>query len=594
MKSYLPVSFILSFVWLFGVAGYAEPVEITRHEQEYSTARIETVRYDGAPAIAVRFSGTDDLHYYADPATAPAPGLELKASAKADGVRFGSTLHPEPDLFYDASLQKEIDVYVGDFYLILPIESYPNDLQTLTVDVHLSGIACTSRLCLPPFETTLSAEIDFANANTWPAVDFIPAVVEESELVSGPQAAAPLTSSQSVAETVVMLLLALLAGLAFNIMPCVLPVLPLIVSRMVNISKEHPSRRIALGLTFCVGIAAFFIAVGVLSSALRLTTGAVFNLSDPYRYATFDIIMVVFLVVFAMFMFDILPLTLPSSISGKTTDASTFSGSFGMGFLAAILSIPCSGAILAAVLIWVQAQHWLMGFWVFLLMGIGMALPYAVLVLAPNLLNRIPKPGGWMDQFKKAMGFALLLLAIKPLSALPKERILDVASFAVVAAFAVWMWGTWVSFSTPTAKKWLIRGLAILIAVLSGLWLLPQKTDLIDWVAYDRGRIQAATDRNRPVLIKFTADWCTNCKILEDRVFRDPQVAEALKAADILPVKADTTLADFAASVDLQQVYGIPGTVPMTILLLPKAVEPIRLSGIYDKQELFDAIQGLD
>jgi len=594
MKSCLPVSFVLSFVWFFGAAGYAEPVEITRHEQEYSTARVEIVQYDGAPAIAVRFSGTDDLHYYADPETAPAPGLELKAEAEAQGVRFGSTLYPEPDLFYDASLQKEIDVYVGDFYLVLPIESYPDNLQTLTIDVHLRGIACTSRLCLPPFETTLSAEVDLSESDVWPALEFTPALTAPVDAPASDPKAAPLTSSQSAAETVVMLLLALLAGLAFNIMPCVLPVLPLIVSRMVNISKEHSSRRIALGLTFCVGIAAFFIAVGVLSSALRLTTGAVFNLSDPYRYATFDIIMVVFLVVFAMFMFDILPLTLPSSISGKTTDASTFSGSFGMGFLAAILSIPCSGAILAAVLIWVQAQHWLMGFWVFLLMGMGMALPYAVLVLAPNLLNRIPKPGGWMDQFKKAMGFALLLLAIKPLSALPKERILDVASFAVVAAFVVWMWGTWVSFSTPTPKKWLIRGLAILIAVVSGLWLLPQKTDLVDWVAYDRGRIQAATDRNRPVLIKFTADWCTNCKILEDRVFRDPQVAEALKAADILPVKADTTLADFPASVDLQQVYGIPGTVPMTILLLPKADEPIRLSGIYDKRELFDAIQRLD
>ncbi len=392
-----------------------------------------------------------------------------------------------------------------------------------------------------------------------------------------------------------MLLLALLAGLAFNIMPCVLPVLPLIASRMINIARERPGRRIALGLTFCVGITAFFVMVGVFSAALRLTTGAVFNLSDPYRYATFDIVMVVFLVVFAMFMFDVLPLTLPSKVSGKTADAGTFGGSLGMGFLAAILSIPCSGAILAAVLIWVQAQHWMMGFWAFLLMGLGMALPYAGLVLAPALLNRIPKPGNWMDQFKKAMGFAMLLLAIKPLSALPKERILDVSAFAVMVAFAVWMWGTWVSFSTPAGKKWLVRGLAVLLAAVSGFWLLPQKVDLIDWYDYDRGVIQNAVADNRPVLIKFTADWCTNCKILENRVFRDADVADALRKKNILPVLADTTLADFPASVDLQQVYGIPGTVPMTILLLSgRADEPIHLSGIYDKQTLFDALRPLD
>lgn len=585
----------LALLMAFSLPGYGEPVEINRHDQEYSTARLKAIRYDGRGAIAVEFRGTDDLHYYADPATAPAPELELKAVPQGPGIEFGQTLYPEPDKFFEASRNKEIDVYVGNFYLVLPIRSHPPQAETLAVEVHLSGIACTSRLCLPPFEKTLSADIDFSTVETWPTIDFTPA--ERPEAVRPPSVrdTAPLTQSQSAAEVTLMLLLALLAGLAFNIMPCVLPVLPLIASRMINIAKEQPARRIALGLTFCIGIAAFFVAVGVFSSALRLTTGAVFNLSDPYRYATFDIVMVVFLVVFAMFMFDVLPLTLPSTISGKTGDASTFGGSFGMGFLAAILSIPCSGAILAAVLIWVQAQHWMMGFWAFLLMGVGMASPYAALVLAPSLLSRIPKPGHWMDQFKKAMGFAMLLLAIKPLSALPKERILDVSSYAIIVAFAVWMWGTWVSFSTPSAKKYIVRGLAVLLAVASGLWLLPQKVDIVDWHDYDRNVIQAAVGNDQTVLIKFTADWCTNCKILEDRVFRDPEVAAALQDNNILPVLADTTLADFPASVDLQQVYGVPGTVPMTILLLPgQADEPIRLSGIYSRQDLFEAIGILD
>jgi thiol:disulfide interchange protein DsbD len=188
------------------------------------------------------------------------------------------------------------------------------------------------------------------------------------------------------------------------------------------------------------------------------------------------------------------------------------------------------------------------------------------------------------------MGFAMLLLAIKPLSALPKDRILDVASYAVVLAFAVWIWGTWVSFSTPTGKKWLIRGLAVLLAALSGLFMLRVKEDIIPWQAYDRAAIQQAVGQNQPVLIKFTADWCTNCKVLDSRVFHDPEVATLLKQKNILAVKADTTLADFPASIDLQQVYHIPGTVPMTILLLGGQSDPVRLSGIYDKQELFEAL----
>ena len=587
------IFFSLCFA-LFSVVVSAEPVEITRHQDEYSTARLKAVQFDGRPAIAVQFSGTDDLHYYADSQTAPAPELDLKAAGQAGGVDFGRTLFPEPQLFYEASLEKEIDVYVGDFYLVLPIESYPPQAERLVVEVHLSGIACTSQLCLPPFETTLSGEFNFSEANAWPVIDFTPAAMPEP-VAPAVSHRAPLTQSQSAAEVTLMLLLALLAGLAFNVMPCVLPVLPLIVSRMVNISKEHPGRRIALGLTFCVGIAAFFVAVGVFSSALRLTTGAVFTLSDPYRYPIFNIVMVLFLVVFAMFMFDVLPLTLPSKISGKTADTSTFSGSFGMGFLAAILSIPCSGAILAAVLVWVQAQHWLMGFWAFLLMGVGMALPYGVLVAVPNLLSRVPKPGPWMDQFKKAMGFALLLLAVNPLSALPKDRIISVLSFAVFVAFAVWMWGSWVSFSTPSGKKWLVRGLAVLLVGVAGFGLLPQKEDIVDWADYDRNVIRNAVDQQQPVLIKFTADWCFNCKILEDRVFRDPEVARTLQDKNVLAVLADTTLADFPASVDLRDIYDIPGTVPMTVILLPdRADQPQYLSGIYSKQDLFEVLKELE
>jgi len=568
--------------------GFAASIEITRYENESSSAELVAVRWNDAPAIAVRFTGTDDLHYYADPATAPAPGLELKAVAQAAGVVFAPTLYPAPKLFYDAGQGKDINVYVGDFYLVLPMTQLPQS-GTSQVSVRLTGIACTSKLCLPPFDKTLTATVDFAAAATWPALNFTPAPRPQPT----PTTAASTAATATTAEIAVMLLLAALAGLSFNIMPCVLPVLPLIATRMVNIAKEHSARRIALGLVFCAGIVAFFVAVGVFSSALRLTTGTVFNLSDPYRYPAFDIGMTLFLVVFALFMFDVLPLTLPSSVSGKTADASTFGGSFGMGFLAAVLSIPCSGAILAAVLVWVQAQHWLLGFWAFLLMGVGMALPYAALVLMPSLLSRIPKPGVWMDLFKKAMGFAMLLLATKPLSALPKDRLLSVLFYAIILAFAVWMWGTWVSFSTPTGKKWLIRSLAVIVAALCGLWLLPQKTDLIDWRDYDRTAVQQAVAEGRPVLIKFTADWCTNCKVLESRVFRDAEVAAMLNAKKIVAVRADTTLADMPASMDLQKVYGIPCTVPMTLLLLPGQPEPVRLAGIYDKRDILYAIRSI-
>jgi thiol:disulfide interchange protein DsbD len=265
-------------------------------------------------------------------------------------------------------------------------------------------------------------------------------------------------------------------------------------------------------------------------------------------------------------------------------------GSVAMGFFAALLSTPCSGAILAAVVIWAQTQSPAMSLLAFALMGAGMALPYAVITLIPGLLNKVPRPGDWMEHIRKAMGFILLLIAVKLLSALPKERLVDALFYAVILGFCLWMWGSWVNFATPTGKKWTVRIIAVLIAVLSGFWLLPAQKDVLNWKPYDATIIQRAVESQQPVVIKFTADWCTNCVVVERRVYHDTQVADLLKQKNVLIIKADTTTKDMPATGDLTELYGESGTVPVSIILLPDG-EQIKLRGIFDKQDLIDILQ---
>ncbi len=79
-----------------------------------------------------------------------------------------------------------------------------------------------------------------------------------------------------------------------------------------------------------------------------------------------------------------------------------------------------------------------------------------------------------MEIFKKSTAFLLFFIAVKlTLAALPKERLLHVLMYGIVFSFCVWMWGKWVDFSTPASKKWTIRAVAVIIAVIAGLWLLP-------------------------------------------------------------------------------------------------------------------------
>jgi hypothetical protein len=128
-------------------------VEIVRYEDEHSHASLEPARLDGKPGLAVIFKGTDDLHYYARAETAPAAGMQLKVAATSDRITFGDTVLPAWNIFTDPAGQK-VEVYAGDFTVFVPLreDSIAGAAGKAKVTVRIAGIACTSMICLAPFE----------------------------------------------------------------------------------------------------------------------------------------------------------------------------------------------------------------------------------------------------------------------------------------------------------------------------------------------------------------------------------------------------------------------------------------------------------
>jgi len=202
-----------------------------------------------------------------------------------------------------------------------------------------------------------------------------------------------------------------------------------------------------------------------------------------------------------------------------------------------------------------------------------------------------------MEIFKKSTGFLLFFIAAKlTLAALPKDRLLSVLTYGIIFSFCVWMWSKWVGFSTPAGKKWAVRAVAAALAVGAGFWLLPAAGQpagaAIDWQKYDADVVAQAVAQERPVLLKFTADWCTNCKIVDKRVYQDPQVAGLVKEKNVLAIRADTTLIDYPATADLKEIYGEAGNVPVSILVPPEGPNR-KWRGIFDKKELIDILKSL-
>jgi thiol:disulfide interchange protein len=556
--------------------------ELARYEQEFSSASIKPARLGQDTGIAVVFVGTDDLHYYANPETATAPGFELQVSAESDDFEFGKAIFPKWSTITDP-FGKQVEVYVGNFTIFVPIQTIKEPIKTTgQVNVTITGQACTSTNCLLPFEQTLRTNIDWNKRDSWAKVDM--------EVPTAPD-----MPDQKVAQPAwFALALAFLAGLALNIMPCVWPVLPLIVMRIVGQARQSRGTSIALGLSFCSGILLFFAVLAGANIILQIFYGTVLQWGDQFRNPTFVAGMSLLLVFLALFMFGLFTITVPSAISSKQTSGKGYLASIGMGFLAAILSTPCSFGILAAAFAWAQSQALLSATIAIMVIGIGMALPYAVLTSMPGLLNRLPKPGKWMELFKQGIGFVLLIIAVKLITALPESRISRVLYFAVVLAFCTWMWGTWVSFGTKPLRKWLVRIVAIALALGAGWAFLPASADeLIDWQSYDAQAIQTALENERPVLIKFTAAWCLSCHTVERTVYSRKDIAELIEQKNVLAIKADTTEKDFPATIALQEIYHEPG-VPVSMLFVPGNEEPIRWRGILFADELKQQLEKLE
>ena len=587
------------FLWsilIFAVNGFAaSPAGIIKTdiatisvEQQY-----EAVQPGGKSVLAVRFEAAKDWHFYASAETAPG-GMNLKLDPSAEKfVTFSEPIFPEPHLYFDKSSGEKLKVFSDKFTVFLPfsvsgVQLKPGESITIAAKIGIDGAMCSDIQCRMPEFGALSANIKISGDAAMTNAKF---TLPEGTIQTKTDGVAPVLKGTNYSVWFA-LGLAILAGLSLNIMPCVWPVLPLIVMRIVEQAKQDKGKSTAMGLAFCLGILLFFACLAGTNIVLQLFYGTVLQWGDQFRNPAILVGMALLLVVLALFMFDVFTITVPSSVANKTGSGKGYPGAIGMGFLAAILSTPCSFAILAAAFAWAQGQPLPLATLAIMAIGVGMAVPYAILTSMPGLLNRLPKAGRWMELFKQAVGFILLMISMWLIAALPQVRRMDVLYFAVVLSFCIWMWGGWVSYNTKPFRKWLVRIIAVALAVAAGWIFLPAPANNIDWQHYDADLIETAKTEGKPVLVKFTADWCLSCLTVEKVIYSRKDIAKLIKEKGVLAIKADTTTRDMPATLALKNIYNEPG-VPVSMLFMPGEKEPLRWRGKSFADELKTLLESL-
>ena len=359
----------------------------------------------------------------------------------------------------------------------------------------------------------------------------------------------------------------LVGGLLALVMPCIWPIIPMTVSFFL---KRNKSRRkaIADALIYGASIIIIYVAMGLLITGIFGASA----LNDLSTNAVFNILFFALLVLFAVSFFGAFELVLPASwtnrMDSKADSTSGILSIFFMAFTLALVSFSCTGPIIGTLLVEAASQGKTIGPAVGMFgFALALAIPFALFAIFPNMLQNMPKSGGWLNSVKVVLGFLELALALKFLSVADLAygwRLLDREVFLVLwivifALLGFYLLGK-IRFSHDSELRHVsvprlfmaIVSLAFSVYMIPGLWGAPLKAvsafapplytqdfnlykDEVHAVFEDYEAGMAYAKRvKKPVLIDFSGYGCVNCRKMEAAVWTDARVKKLLEEKYVL------------------------------------------------------------
>ncbi len=512
--------------------------------------------------------------------------LVFNFTASPQYERLGKVVEPTPQSDYDDILDAHSNFYTKQVTFKQRVKV--KDSKPFTIKGKLEGQACIEGRCTP-VEQKFSFDIkgfDNVKATAEPEVAEEPAPdsAATATISPAPENPEPSTAEPEKEESLWRyFLFAIGGGLVGLLMPCVFPMIPMTVSFF---SKEgHKGKRDAL--LYGLFIVLIFLTIGLVLSAI-------FGADLGNIMSTHWIPNLLFAVIFLIFAFSLLgyfEITLPSSWvngSAKRQRQGGIAGIFFMALTLVLVSFSCTLPIAGAVALNAAGGKFLKPIIGMLGFSLGIAVPFTLFALFPNLLKKMPKSGGWMNTLKVILAFVELAFALKFINVPDQTYHWGILDREVYLAFWIVIFGLLGLYllgkirfplddEYPVQKSWFRFTLALFVfafvvymipgmfgaplKAISG-WLPPMTTqdfDISNIVRTESGNggatastyqwteepmyadklkipfgikgyfdydqaLRVAKKEGKPVFLDFTGHGCTNCRNVENAVWIDPEV----------------------------------------------------------------------
>jgi len=584
----------------------------------YISPKVVHVQKKGNSHLIINVEIPANSHIYGNP---KGPGTGMATSVVPDENKNFIFESPKflPAKKYTAPGEKDfVWVYENQTKILLPFHVKKNVKQGIyKIKINYKSLMCTDNSCIPE-DKTLFAKIEVGrqvnkteNSIQTKKINFTKDPQQEnlfkinnsnnskqkltdSEIFSSLELSKikpTFITSSKIAGLIQAIIFGLIAGFILNFMPCVLPVVSLKIMSFVKHSGESKKKLRELGLLFALGILVSFTFLALLAAFFGYNWGGLF------QNKIFLIAMISIVFALALSMFEVFTIQMPS-FAGKASEgmSNEYADAFVKGLLATLLATPCSGPFLGGTLAWALAQPALIIFIIFMSVGLGMALPYIILTLNPRFTKFIPKPGDWMNTFEHAMAFLLIFTVIYLVNILDNSLILPVITFLGFLAIGFWQYGKLGAIFQPRKKR--LLSLFVLLIVLFGGYFLSfnylykeTKVNHFSSVNFTVDNYLKAKKENKIIIIKFTADWCPNCKLVEKMSLYTKKVANEIKKQNIVFMVADITKKFPAAEMLLEKLGS--RSIPF-LAVFPDGKNknnPICLRDIYSEDDVLNAIK---